>query len=287
MIRRYRNFLRSKKLQSSTIEAYIRRVHIFIQWSKDQQLELRKIKYHHIISYIDHQKSKGLSVRTINHDQVALRYYFESLGIKNNPSTDIHIKGTPRNVINDLLNEQQLLHLYDSYPSQTDFEQRDKVMIGLLTFQGLTTGEIALLHPHHIDLKKATITIPQRATTNKRILCLHPSQIIEFHSYLTIIRPILNNQRENSSQLLFITTSTGSKLHNTLQRTAKKLRRNHPYFKDYLQLRASVITHWLKKDNLREVQYKSGHRYISSTERYQRADVSELKNELVKFDPMS
>ena len=34
------------------------------------------------------------------------------------------------------------------------------------------------------------------------------------------------------------------------------------------QIRASVITKWLRMYNLREVQYLVGHRYISSTESY-------------------
>src|SRR5690606_24381110 len=49
------------------------------------------------------------------------------------------------------------------------------------------------------------------------------------------------------------------------------------------QIRASVITKWLKTYNLREVQYLAGHRYISSTEGYQQNDMEGLKEEIQQF----
>ena len=49
------------------------------------------------------------------------------------------------------------------------------------------------------------------------------------------------------------------------------------------QIRASVITKWLKMYNLREVQYLAGHRYISSTESYLQNDLEGLKEEVQQF----
>ena len=52
------------------------------------------------------------------------------------------------------------------------------------------------------------------------------------------------------------------------------------------QIRSSVITEWLRKNNLRQVQYMAGHKYVSSTERYQCNNLDDLQNELQQHHPM-
>lgn len=52
------------------------------------------------------------------------------------------------------------------------------------------------------------------------------------------------------------------------------------------QIRSSVITEWLRKNNIRQVQYLAGHKYVSSTERYQVNNLDDLQNELKVHHPM-
>ena len=65
------------------------------------------------------------------------------------------------------------------------------------------------------------------------------------------------------------------------------LRRLNPKVINAQQIRQSVITIWLKTKNLRMVQYMAGHRYVSSTERYQVNNLEDLYNQLEKFHPLS
>ncbi|MEM7393068.1 MAG: integrase, partial [Verrucomicrobiota bacterium] len=55
---------------------------------------------------------------------------------------------------------------------------------------------------------------------------------------------------------------------------------------DTKQIRASVITNWVRKYNLREAQYLAGHRYVSSTERYQKVDPKNLKKAISQYHPL-
>jgi len=59
-----------------------------------------------------------------------------------------------------------------------------------------------------------------------------------------------------------------------------------PKLKSLHQIKASVLSCWLKQFNLREVQCKAGHRYVSSTERYQQNNIDDLKNEVRNFHPL-
>jgi len=67
----------------------------------------------------------------------------------------------------------------------------------------------------------------------------------------------------------------------------KKLRRINLNVKDAKQIRASVITHWLKTHNIREVQVMAGHRYISSTERYVQDNLENLHEMIETLHPIS
>ena len=58
------------------------------------------------------------------------------------------------------------------------------------------------------------------------------------------------------------------------------------HFINFKQVRTSVITHWLKQYNLREVQYMAGHRYVSSTEAYLVNQIDDLQADIDKFHPI-
>jgi site-specific recombinase XerD len=53
------------------------------------------------------------------------------------------------------------------------------------------------------------------------------------------------------------------------------------------QIRNSVVVNWLRQHNLRKVQYLAGHRYISSTERYQQDDLESLHKTINIYHPFS
>ena len=56
-------------------------------------------------------------------------------------------------------------------------------------------------------------------------------------------------------------------------------------FTGFQQVRASVITSWLKTYGLRRTQYLAGHYQIISTEAYQANNLDELTNEINNLHP--
>lgn len=65
-----------------------------------------------------------------------------------------------------------------------------------------------------------------------------------------------------------------------------KVRKINPSVQNAKQIRASVITKWVKMYNLREVQYLAGHRYISGTEGYLQNDMEGQKKEVQQYHPL-
>ena len=89
-----------------------------------------------------------------------------------------------------------------------------------------------------------------------------------------------------SSEALFVSVGSGSALNNTLNKLLQQITKLEPKVKTLQQLRASVITAWLKTHNLREAQHMAGHRYVSSTEAYLINDLEGLAEDVARFHPI-
>ncbi|MCF6297662.1 MAG: hypothetical protein L3J08_06715 [Flavobacteriaceae bacterium] len=63
----------------------------------------------------------------------------------------------------------------------------------------------------------------------------------------------------------------------------KDLHKQNKQVKSVKQIRALIITNWLKNYNLREAQYFAGHRYVSSTEKHQQDDLESLHKTINTF----
>jgi integrase/recombinase XerD len=85
---------------------------------------------------------------------------------------------------------------------------------------------------------------------------------------------------------LFISMNGSSNLKNSLYHLSNALKLINPDVKDLKQIRQSVITFWLKNEDVRVVQYKAGHRYVSTTERYQATNLEDLQEALNQHHPL-
>jgi integrase/recombinase XerD len=109
--------------------------------------------------------------------------------------------------------------------------------------------------------------------------------------YVLRVRVELMKFHRAGEQALFLNAPSAGKHEakgDSLQvwkRLSEELRKQNPRFQDVNQVRASVITHWLGKHGLRQVQYMAGHRFISSTERYQVGQIADLQSDIDRFHP--
>lgn len=64
-----------------------------------------------------------------------------------------------------------------------------------------------------------------------------------------------------------------------------EMRKVNPQIKNIKQIRASVISYWLKQHHIRQVQYMTGHRYVSSTQTYSTKKIESLQEQVEKLMP--
>lgn len=119
---------------------------------------------------------------------------------------------------------------------------------------------------------------------------LESHQVFELMDYIHETRKaflVLSLTKENEgSSKLFLQWTTVANFHNITQQMLKHLRKINSRVKNFDQIRASVITAWIKQYDLRKVQYLAGHKYVSSTEVYKENNIDELENDIVKYHPL-
>ncbi len=290
----YEHYLEKNAYNSKTITTYQRSVTRFAKWCKKYGTTAETIDYKTFLKYIEHLRKGRLKAITLKAYIGNLKTYFDYLVVENyrqqNIIKDLHIKGIKKTVISNHLEFEELEDLYYSYPTNKGKEiakKRNKVIIGLLVYQGLNTRDLQLLEVENIQLYKGKIQIPDTKKSNPREIELKPWQLMEFMEYINEIRPRILKETTKATEQLLLPLGKSFKLHNTIGKLAKELKQINHSFTDIKQIRTSVIIHWLKQHNLRKAQYLAGHKYISSTERYVQDDLESLHETVNTFHPFS
>ena len=282
----FEEYLKEAGFKPPTVYQHRKYASYFLAWMAEKSLDIAQITYTEILDFADHLKKENTNINLINRVMLAVRYYFTYLQnerqIGYNPAAGISLKGTIRTVPHDLLEKADLETLYHNYEIKDERTHRNKVIIGLLVYQALTREELETIRPEHLKLREGKISVPKTGRQNDRILPLQPHQILDLQEYVLLIRPKL----QHHSERLFTGRDDLENLQNTLLHLSHALKKINPKYKHAVQVRQSVITEWLREKDLRTVQYMAGHRYVSSTERYQRLNLEDLKEALSKHHPL-
>lgn len=276
------------------MQTYLKTQNQLIEWCVSYGTTPETIDYKTFLKYIEHLRERNLKPRTLKGYVSNLKIYFNYLTEENyrqeNSIQNINIKGVKKEVIHNLLSQDELEDLYQSYNTEIGnplARKRNKIMLGLLIYQGVTTQNLQALQVENIQLYKGKIDLLGTKKSNGRILELKPWQLMDLMEYIKEIRPQILEQTRKETEQLFLPLGSSLKLHNSLSKIVKELKKINHKFIDTKQIRTSVIVNWLKQYNLRKVQYLAGHRYISSTERYQQDDLESLHKTINTYHPFS
>lgn len=279
-------YLESKKYSVVTIRYYIKDSDHFINWLQREGITADSFTYTELLDFMRSCNAAGITKGRLHGILGVVRHYCNYLiheGKRNdNPAAGVFIKGLVRKLPTNLLSMEELEELYNQYLIQINIDISKKIMLGLLIYQGITVGELIKLAAHHFKLKDGKVFIKGTKRSNERLLTLHANQMLLIEQYL--------RQNKFKEGYLFVekrkTPLSEKNIHNRLMYMFKQLRQLNPRLISAKQIRNSVITYWLRKDNLRQVQYMAGHKYVSSTERYQVNNLDDLKTELQQHHPM-
>ncbi len=283
----FKQYLEQRKLSPSSIEGYMYIYQIFINWLNAETTDTTGFDYNDLLDFIRYLSANGKGKKLINNYLSIIRHYCNFLikeGKRNdNPAAGIFIKGIIRKLPNNLLTMEEMETVFNQYKIQLHENMNRKIMLGLLIYQGITTDEITRLQNNDVRLNDGKIFIRGTKQTNERLLNLHAMQI-------TMLQAYLKDNKFKTGSLLQAETNGVESVHyirNQVAQMFRQLRQLNPKITNSLQVRSSVITLWLQQHSLRQVQYMAGHKYVSSTERYQINNLEDLQNEINKHHPAS
>jgi len=301
----FKQYLESKGLSTSTIVHYNTHLLDFISWLDNDNTAIENTTTKELTGYLHKLSKTGIQNRSKAIRINSIKHYFNwqiQLGKRNdNPAKHIKIRGTQTKKLHDIFTITELEKLYNDYQIPDDNDprnnrnwwqqhlltrKRNKVALGLLIYQGLTTAEIDRLTEKDIHLREGTIYIQGGKKSNERTLELKSHQILDLMEYQLKTRQDLLKIAQKQTNQLFISKGKNIQSNNNWKRLAQVLREHHQKFTNFKQVRASVITHWLGLYNLRQVQYMAGHKYVSSTESYMINRLEDLQSDIDKYHPM-
>jgi site-specific recombinase XerD len=286
-----------KKLGQSTksIASCEKSVGLFLEWMEKQSIEPGQGSYADVLAYMKYCQKNGATQRTIQNYVNMIRHFYDHLieqkQIEINPTSSIKVQGVKRKPLYHIFKPEELHAIYNNYQDESLKGKRNKVMLGLLVYQGVKTEELAKLETKDVKMKEGKIEIPGGLKSEGRILQLEPHQVLEFYDYVNSTRKeILSQSKQHPDShredKLFVGIEGGESFSSCMTRLMFWARRKNKLVVNPKQLRASVIVKWLKIYNLRKVQYLAGHRFISATESYKQSEMEGLTDEVNKFHPL-
>src|SRR5882672_3173696 len=183
MTENFKTYLYEHHLRDSTVNGHLQNVGYFLKWIETNGLhEAENISYNDLLNYVQYEQQRNKDVSTINLRISSISKYFEFLKVEGtvnrNPARTLRIKGKAKTIIQNPLKYDELLNLYNAYKElqkqslhqiKTDLaHQRNIIIVGLLIWQGLHSGELEKLEVNHINLNEGIIYIPSTARSNSR-----------------------------------------------------------------------------------------------------------------------
>ena len=271
----------------ATAKRYLRDINIY----REAIPSHRTATYSDIMDYVGKLRKRYQNPETIKCTLHGIKKYYAWLvatGQRNDhPCRFLTLKDKrAKNIqLQDLFTPEELEGLLDRRERYTDLKIRNQVIIGLLIYQGLTTGELTRIELQDINLDTAEIYIKASSKQNSRALKLKPKQILPLHKYIHEIRPKLQKSKTDYLIINKLGNPENGEQISYLVSTFKHLfpeRNLNPK-----TIRQSVIANLLKAGNdLRVVQVFAGHKYPSATENYKQAGVEQLRKLVERYHPL-
>ena len=295
----FKKYLIQKGFSLISINNYINATKRYEEWLRKENISELAASYTDILHYIQRLR-KRVTQRTIKNEINSIKHYYNYLKeldlVKENPTLNIEIKGVKRRILYNVLNKQELEKLYNDFkavPEKTVnphisslAKKRNEIILSLLIYQGLNTVELGRLTIKDLKLREGKLFINGTRKSNERTLKLESHQILDIMEYQLKTRVDILKFTQKETDLLFTSFGRSTRFNNIIYKLLPQLKELNPKLKSINQLRTSVITHWLKLYNLREVQYMAGHRYVSSTEAFLINDLEDLHEEINKYHPI-
>tara|TARA_B100002052_G_scaffold105189_2_gene96953 strand:- start:1939 stop:2850 length:912 start_codon:yes stop_codon:yes gene_type:complete len=285
----YLSYLESVKQYSQhTLNGYKRDLQKLSKYLSDQEIDKWKlVKEHDLRTFVNSERRRGLSQRSIQRILSSCRTFFEFLltegQIKLSPAQNISspklAQLLPKAMDADLV--QKLL----DFKAKGMIEVRDKALAELLYSSGLRLSEICKLNMEDLDTKERTCVVSGKGNKT-RIVPVGKKAIQAIRDWF-MYRSELKQSKATSTNAIFLNNKGNRISPRSIQLRLEKLclMRGLPGINPHM-LRHSFASHVLESSgDLRAVQEMLGHSDIGTTQIYTKLDFQHLSKVYDKAHP--
>ncbi len=225
--------------------------------------------------------------------QAGIKKYYNFLiktGIREtHPCNSLFLKQRRAPLIHqDLFSTNELALLLRRQERYKILKLRNRIIISLLIFQGLTLAELIRLKIKNLNLEAGTLHVAKSRTLNHRVMYLSPKQQDWIIQYIKRDRAQLINSK-SPTQLLLLNKLGQPISSDVVQYLIETFRIIFPGRKlSAATIRQSVIANWLNicKIPLDQVQLLAGHKCMSTTLKYRKEDMKKQVELMNKYFPI-
>lgn len=273
----FRTYLQSKNIVEKNISHMSNLAKDWLTWLKKEAADST---YQDLINYIEYLQKQGRSTHHINRSLQTISHYYRYQELADLAMTT-RVKGTVHKARLKPFTAEELDSIYDSFETKRSIH---KIMLGLIIYQGMELGDFSNIEIKDIDLSQGTVYIPSRGQRNSRTVQLYSKQIIPIHSYIQEHRPNSTTRPNN------LITYNYHQLHDHYKQLSRQVKHQSKAklnldIHKLNHLRQSRIALWIKEYGLRKSQYLAGFRRVISAERYKKADLTDLIEQVRKYHP--
>lgn len=299
----FKSYLIEKGLTQRSIKRKQREIIHYLEWVEDQGLLITQTTYQDLLRFIEKWQEEEKSVHQINRCLQAISDYYQYLGIED-IAYRVRVRGVIQKVPGPQFTAEQMDQIYDCFEVMPDhgyYHYSDKILLGMMIYQGLELRNFLGIEISHLDLKKGVVYVSSHSRRLARYIPLEAHQIIPLHEFLEIRPSIIKEwlkqkhylPKENkvmTDKLFSPQCEAYQRLHIQYKRLSKRVKRQTKEKLDLdiiklSQLRQSRITHWIEVFGLRKAQYLAGLRSVQSVERYQKMNLKNLQEQVRKHHP--
>jgi integrase/recombinase XerD len=281
-------YLSSSGMSKGSIQTYLYQIRNFVT----AYPEAPKFKYKDILNVLEEMAAHKPNATYRQGILAAIKKYYDYLiqtgQREDHPCRRLNIQRnkSKKPIHQDFFTTEELELLMNREERFPELKWKNQVVLSLLIYQGLTSGEIANMKVRHINLEEGKIFVKESAKNSRRHLDMHPKQYQIFDRYINQSR---NQLLQVDSDLLIIgmrgvPTSTGE--------ICYLVEQFKPLFPDRnlnpSTIRQSVISNWIneRKHPIELVQLMAGHKTMSTTLLYRVTATDEKRILINRFHPL-
>lgn len=275
-----------QRLSKQTVQSYLYTINHFLKMHP----KAKRYKYQQLVNYMADIADNYTVQSRIRILSSIKRYYdylvFTEQRIDHPCQTLTLKKGSTQSVqVQDLFTSKELEKLMQRENRYKHLESRNKVLLSLMIYQGLTSDELIRLDVENVDLDNGIIYIKGSNKLNRRSLELRGSQIILLNKYISETRPAMLRCKKEELILNKLGYPISVDGINAMIEPLTALfpdRKLNPR-----TIRMSVIANWFneKKMPLEQVQELAGHKWPSTTEKYFKVDSVKQRELINRYFP--